>query len=89
MRPVGWPITSLPASQNPTIIAEAVASLESIHATGLVHGNPTLENICFDGETVKFTGFSKAVPCDSAQDFAEEMDSLTTELETLADRMKV
>lgn len=63
--------------------SRAQESLEAIHSAGLLHGNPSVQNMCLKDGTVYFTGLSYSMPCDDPESFQEEMVGMLDQIEEL------
>ena len=86
---IGVPLDPLEETVGQGILAvkEAQAMsrhcLPKLHATGLRHGSPTLENLRLKGNTVRITGFGKAVIGVTKDGFRAEADAVEEELDSL------
>ena len=73
MTPVGVRAITRTTLELADLRSRAQESLKAIHSAGLLHGNPSVENMCLKDGTVYFTGLSNSMPCNNPERFQEEM----------------
>ena len=64
-------------------VTTARTALAKIHSTQLLHGSPSVDKIFFQGGNVRFTGFTRAVPCTQEDLQRQEKEDFEYELELL------